>query len=151
MSAEKRQVAPVVPNRVQMAEHGRNIWLITAEGGEYQEDFLQPEYYANVAVNMRPMDHVEIRCDDGSFWGEYLVIAADRQWAQVMELRSHRLVQALQQPTDKRFRVEYKGPHLKHSVIRLQDSAVLHEGEQTASGANRWLEDYIRTIGKKAA
>lgn len=152
MPEDKKRDTPILsPVRFQSAEHGRQEWLATAESSDHPEDFTKPEFWANVAARMRPLDHVEVRTDDGAFWGEYLVVACDRQWAQLHALREVRLAQAIKQPTDKRFRVEWKGPHLKHCVIRTQDNSILHEGAQQAAEASRWLEDYLRTIGKKAA
>lgn len=145
---QEREVAVITPNRCQMAEHGRNIFLITAESSEFPKDFLDPAFYAHVAKDMRPMDHVEIRTDDGSFWGEYLVIEASINWAKVHELRTVTLEKFGDQPTDKRFRIEWKGPHLKYCVIRTKDSSVVHSGDQLRKDAMTWLEEYVRNIGK---
>lgn len=147
-AAKKREVPMVVPNRVQLAEHGRNIWLVTAETGEFPEDFVNPDFYAHVAKDMRPMDHVEVRTDDGTFWGEYLVLEAATNWAKVHELRTAKLQSPGEQPADKRFRIEWKGPHLKFCVIRTKDSSVIHSGDVQRKDAMTWLEDYARNIGK---
>lgn len=145
---KEREVPSVVPNRVQMAEHGRNIHLVTAESGEFPKDFLQPEFYAHVAKDMRPMDHVEIRTDDGTYWAELLVTEAASNWAKVHMLREAQLQSPGEQPSDKRFRVEWKGPHLKHCVIRAKDSSVIHSGDAQRKDSILWLEDYTRNIGK---
>ena len=145
---QEREAPMVPPNRCQMAEHGRNIFLITAETGEFPGDFLQPEFYAHVAKDMRPMDHVEIRTDDGTYWAELLVTEAAANWAKVHLLREAKLQPAGDQPTDKRFRIEWKGPHLKHCVIRAKDSSVIHSGDALRKDSMTWLEDYTRNIGK---
>lgn len=148
---KKREVPMVVPNRVQMAEHGRNIWLITAESSENPQDFLEPEFYAHVAKDFRPYDHVEIRTDDGLYWAEFLVLSADRTWAKVHLLREAKLHAVEQQPANTDFLISYKGNHRKWCVIRASDKSAVREGELDRPAANLWLETYLRTIGRKAA
>ena len=151
-AAEEKSRDPgmAVPNRVQMAEHGRNIHLYTAPSGAIPDDMLAPEYWGLVAKNFAPYDHVEVRCDDGTFWGEYLVLASDRTWAKLHPLRVVDLPNAKVEEVDPRFKIEWKGPHLKFCVIRLDDSSTVHEGEQERSAAALWLQNYLRTIGSQA-
>lgn len=146
-----RQPGMAIPNRVQMAENGRNTFLFTAESGAQKEDFLRPEFWGLVSKSFRPYDHVEIRIDDATFWGEYLVLASDRTWAKLHPLREIALPSATVDDIDPDYKIEWKGPHLKYCVIRVSDASVVHEGEQERGGAGQWLEGYIRTIGKKAA
>jgi hypothetical protein len=149
--AKTRTVPMIAPNRVQTGDHARTVWVINAESGENPGDFLQPEYWANVAQNMRPMDHVEVRSDDGTYWGEFLVTSADRNWAKLHLLREIKLQSVGEQPVDERYKVEWKGAHLRWCVIRSSDKSAVHEGAQERGVALRWLEEYLRTIGRKAA
>lgn len=149
---KKREVPPVVPTRIQPAEHGRNVWLIDAESSEHPEDFLKLEFYAHVAKNFRPFDHIEIRTDDGQYWCELLVLAADVTWAKVKLLREHRLEYVEQQAigaTD--FEVSYKGRVRLWCVIRKSDKSAVSEGHNDRGAANAWLDNYQRTVGRKAA
>lgn len=148
---KKRQVPMVAPTRWQLAEHGMRRHVITAESSEHPEDFLQPEFYAHVAKNFTQFDEIVIRTDDGMYWGEFLVLGCDLQWAKVEKLREVNLQPVNERPMDDRFIVKWKGPHLKWCAIRTQDSSIIHEGEQNRAAAMGWLEGYIRTIGKKAA
>lgn len=149
--AKKREVPMLSPNRMQAAEFGRNIHLVTAESSENPNDFLQPEYWAHVAKNFRAFDHIELRTDDGEYWAEYLIISCDAQWAKVEMLREVKLQPVAEGVADDRFFTKYRGPHLKWCVIRKQDGSVLREGEFDRASAQAWLESYVRTIGKKAA
>ncbi len=148
---QKRAVPMVVQNRVQAAEHGRNVWLVTAESSEHPEDFLEPEFYAHVAKDFRPMDHIEVRTDDGQYWAELLILSADRTWAKVHLLREVKLAAVEQASDDKSYAIRYRGNHLKWSVIRLSDNSPLREGELDKASAIAWLETYKRTVGRKAA
>ncbi len=149
-SAEVKQIRPagmIAPNRVSMGEHARNVWTCTAPSGAQPEDFLRPEYWGMVAKTMKPFDHVEVRTDDGTFWGEYLVLASDRTWAKLHPLREVVLPSADAEDISKDYKIEHKGPHLKYCVIRKSDSSIVHEGEQERLGAEQWLSGYLRTIG----
>lgn len=148
---KKRQVGMIVPNRVQMAEHGRNAWLATTPNADHPEDFLEPAYWGHVSKNFKPYDLVEVRTDDATFWGQYVVLASDRTWAKLHPIHEVRLPSMKVDDVDPRFRIEHKGPHLKYCVIRASDNSAVREGEQERGGALRWLEGYLRTIGKRAA
>ena len=148
---KKRAVGMIVPNRVQMAEHGRNVWLATAPNADHPEDFLEPSYWGHVAKNLKPYNQVEVHTDDGTFWGLYLVLASDRTWAILHPIHQIQLPSAKVEQVDPAYRIEYKGTHLKYSVIRVSDNSVVHEGEQERGGAMRWLDGYLNTIGRKAA
>lgn len=148
---EKRAVPIVVQSRVQSAEHGRNIWLVTAESSEHPEDFLQAEFYGHVAKDFRPMDRIEIITDDGQYWAELIVLTCDRTWAKVHLLREVKLQAVEQSADDGAYLVRYRGNHLKWCVIRASDKSAIREGEADKASAIAWLETYKRTVGRKAA
>lgn len=143
----KSKFAPLPPVRRKLAEHGRQTHLITVESAEYPEDFLKPEFWALVAKDMQLGDHVEIRDDSMSFWGEYIVLGCDATWAQLHQLRQAQLVPAEQRLISPDFLVAFKGPHRKWCIVRISDGAIVHEGEQHRGAANLWLEGYAKTIG----
>jgi hypothetical protein len=145
---KKREAGMIVPNRVQMAEHGRNHFVATAPSGAQPEDFLKAEYWGMVSKTMKPYDLVEVRTDEGTFWGLYIILASDRTWARLHPLLEVRLPSAEAQEISKDYKIEWKGPHMKYCVIRLSDSSAVHEGEQERRGAEEWLSGYLRTIGK---
>lgn len=148
---EERPLVLLVPNRRALAEQVRQTHVVTVESAEHPEDFLKPEFWSLVARDMRLGDHVEIRDDAMTYWGEFLVLACDSTWAKLHRLRESKLVPAAEREISPDFKVEHKGPHRKYCVIRLSDKSIIHEGEPDRSRANRWLEEYARTIGAKLA
>lgn len=152
---EERKINAVVPNRRQLAEHGRQTHIITVEDASHPEDFLDPAFWALVAKDMQLGDHVEIRDDGMTFWGEYLILAADKTWAKLHKLRESKLVPVEERSISPDYSVQYKGPHKKYCVVRKSDSSIVHEGAPDRASANVWLEGYARTVGapvvKKAA
>lgn len=149
--AKKREVQPVAPNRHALGEHARLVHVLTVESSEHPEDFQTPEFYAHVARNMRPFDHIELRTDDGTYWAELLVVTADLNWAKVHLLREERLQTEEQHPINSDFAVEWKGPHRKWCVIRKTDKSAISENHLDRGAADAWLTQHSRTVGRKAA
>ena len=139
-----RRIPIIAPNRVGLAEHQRNHWVATAENAEHTKDFLDPGFWSNVAKDFRQYDIVEVRVDDGTYWGEFLVMSCDRTWAKLHPLREVRLQAAPASPISNLCKVDWKGPHRKFAVIKIADGSVLHDGEQERAGAERWLDSYVR-------
>ena len=158
---ENPQATPrsVMPGRVKLAESARNHWVVTVEQGTTREEILKPEFWALVGKTFRPYDRVEVRSDDGTFFSEYLVLSADRAWAKVHELRwvplgtsDVSLTLAAQAEHRQRFKVEWRGPHLKHCVERKDGANVerLKDGFADKAEAQAWLEGHLKTIGAPA-
>ena len=159
--AENSQATPrsVMPGRVKLAESARNYWVVTVEQGTTREEILKPEFWALVGKTFRPYDRIELRADDGTFFAEYLVLSADRAWAKVEELRwvalgtkDVSLTQAAGADLRARYKVEWRGPHLKHCVERKDGANVerLKEGFSDKAEATVWLESHLKTIGASA-
>ena len=149
----------VMPGRVKLAQSARNHWVVTVEQGTTREDLRRPEFWSLKAKDFRPYDILEVRCDDGSYFAEYLVKSADRAWAIVHELRWEPLgtqdvslteAQAVEQRN--RYTVAYRGPHLLHCIERKDGEKVerLAEKLQTKAEAAVWLENYLKTVGLPA-
>jgi hypothetical protein len=159
--AENTQATPraVMPGRVKTAEAARNFWVATVEQGTKREDIRRPEFWALVAKNLRPYDRIELNYDDGSVFAEYLVLSADRAWAKVHELRWEplgtqdvSLTEAAAAEMRRRFKVVFRGQHLKHCVERTDGTKTerLKEGCQDVAEATAWLEGHLKTIGASA-
>lgn len=137
-------------SRFQAAEAARNAWVITVEQGLTRAQITHPDFFAQIGAKLRPYDRVEVRCDDGTFFVELLVLEASRTYARVHVLKWDDLTTkdvAQSQPTGdalKLYRVEHKGPHLGWCVIRNADGDVIRPQEKTKRAAEAWLDDYVR-------
>jgi hypothetical protein len=149
VATKEREIGMAVPNRIALGEHARNVHVYTAESSEHPEDFTRPEYWGLVSTKFQPFDHIELRTDDGIYWAEFLVVACDRTWAKVHKLREVKLQTQEDKPADPRFKEEWKGPHRKWCVIRQSDKSIIHDGEADRAAARRWLDEYLRTIGRQ--
>lgn len=150
--AEAKADRPVIqlnPSRMREASYERTVYVVTADEGVTPEDLLRPEHWAHVAAQLKPWDRIEARANDGTWFAEYLVLDASRVWARVRQLGDVQylttgdvaITQAALQGT---YRVEYKGPHNKWSVIRNSDQAVVNDGNGTREAAETWMKGRLQ-------
>lgn len=147
MSEDKKRL--VQPNHTRMKEASfiRNWWVVTVEEGTDRKDMLKPDFWAHLAQQFRPYDRIEVRCDDDSFFAEYLVLSCDRTYAKVKEegwtkLTSEETVQDEEILQD--YAHKWRGPQLKHCVIRKSDSACVAEGFDNKDDAFKWIAEKKR-------
>ena len=140
----------ITNGRFHPAEYERDYWAITCEVGTTREDILQPHFWSHVAKKLKPYSRIEVRIDDGTFFGEYLVLQCDRTWAKVKELSFHSLTSADVSQTESEqmqgHRIEWKGPQLKHCIIRNKDNAVIKEGISSKKDAQVELDSYVSVV-----
>ena len=138
--------------RFKNAEFVRTVHHASPFDATTPEDLLAPEYWAHVADTLKQYDRIEALANDGTWWAEYIVVACGRAYAQLRMLRKVDLdpvsVNKALQSALRAYEVRHRGPHDQWSVIRLSDNAVVHEGEQTESGANTWLLNHLKAMGR---
>ncbi len=137
--------------RVKPAEYQRTVWAVTVEQGVLRETLKQPGFWAHVAREMKPYDKIEVRCDDGSFFGELLVLDVGRAWVKVRELSFISLTnadvsQTQAQELEETHEVKWKGPHNKWCVIRKGDNELLKKECQSQDEAVFWLKEHLKAV-----
>ena len=150
--AKQTPTAQVMPQRMGLSEQKTHHWTVDLEPGVTQPQLLQPEFWGLVAVHFQPFDHVEVRADDGSFWGEYLVTECARTWAKMRELRFVRLQETTtaisEQQSVRQHRSVYRGGHLKWCVERLSDDKRLIDSLGSKKAADDWIDQHEKTVGR---
>jgi len=130
---------------LQLTEFGRQDWVATVEEDTNLESVLDPAFWANTAVQMKPYDHIEVRCEDGSWIADLVVLGCDRNWARVHLKHEYKLTTSDVSLTQaKKHEAKWKGPHLQFCVIRLSDSQVISEKHQTKEAAALWMSEHER-------
>lgn len=113
------------------------------------DDVLEPEFFANVAPKLTPYSKIRVRTDDGTWYAELLVIAVGRVWARTVPLLFQQLtnndVDITEADRSDKYRVMFRGPHLKWCVVHREDGSVLHEQHESKREAVNWLQEYSRT------
>lgn len=125
---------------------------------------MNPAFWANVAPSIKPYDRMEVRCDDGAFFAELLVLHSDRTFAKVRMLtfldlqakpeaagdsktkgKDKKDKTTTDEPVGEMDKYEYKfrGPQCKHSIIRKSDNAVMVEKLESKEAAIQWLTEFV--------
>ena len=137
------------PQRIGLVEDGRRQdWVVTAEFGTTPEQVLDTSYWAHVSSKFSPYDHIEVRCDDGSWILELIVTSCDRNWARVFLAQRYDLTTADVSETQvQKHKVQWRGPHLLFGVLRLSDSQVVQEKLRTKEEATAWMNQHEKAMG----
>lgn len=139
MADEKRSVS-ISANNMQLSEFKRQDWICDADYGHTIEDALKPEYWAHVASQLRPWDHIELRAEDGSWMAEFMVLFCERTYAKVHLKQKYMLTtQDVSLTQAAAFDIAWSGPAKKFRVIRKSDKAVLKDGFATQTDASVWV------------
>lgn len=143
--APKRDVT-LPPSRINTDEFVRTFWCCTVEPHILRSDFLDPTFWAHIANRFRQFDRIEVRYDDGQAWGEFLVLSATKTSAVVKELTWKKLITSEKAKIDPAYKYTWRGPHAKHSIVRVKDNTVMVEKLETHSDALRWLSEHLGKI-----
>jgi hypothetical protein len=146
MSAVLRSVA-ITADRFKQAEYVRNSFRIVPQQGQTLQDIIQPGYWAHIAQFLKVGDHIEVFAEDQSYWAELLVVAAERTAASVQVLNQVEIqANSLPEAPAPGYRVEWKGPQHRWSVIRIADGQYIKEGFDTKQAAGSSLQEYLRAL-----
>lgn len=145
-NTETRKVEPMGPNGLQLAEHRRNVWVVTAATGVKPEDLLEPSYWAHHSGKLAPNDHIEVRAQDGTWYQELIVMDSSRAYARVTPkipvVRFTTVDVSMSQTAQTGYEVLHRGPR-KWSVVRQKDRAVMFEEGAGRDIAETWLKDNL--------
>lgn len=148
---DERKVQQPNRTRLQQGDFARTLHVVTAHENTTPEDLLDPSYWAHISSFFKPNDRIEVRADDGAWFAELLVLDCSRQWAKVHLLSKHKLTTAdvsqTQADLANGYEIKWRGPHLKHSVIRVADAMPVKEGCATRDEAAGWLREHLKAIG----
>lgn len=141
-----KKVMPIEPMRMRLAEYERQDWVANAPENTDPEDLKDPAFWSHMASNFKPYDRIEVRADDGSWIAECRVLMCERTWAKVAVLHVHKLSSVSSAKAPSKYRVEFKGPHRKWSVIRGSDGEYVKDGLNTKDDADTWLRDHEKNL-----
>lgn len=145
--AEGKQSPMINSGRMRLAEYDRQDWIANIEFGTSVEQIMEPGYWALMASQLKPYDHIEARSEDGS-WVAYLIVTGcDRTWARVVVDHVVKLTTSDVSQTEAvtaKHKVEWKGPQHRYSVIRLSDDERIKDGFHIKDEAYAWMREHER-------
>lgn len=144
----KRDVV-LSPSRMALAEHWRQDWCVNAEIGTTADDITSSGYFAHMAEQLKPYDHIEVRSEDGTWMANLIVVNAERNWAHVKLVSYIELTDESNavEAASKKNIVQFKGPHHKWSVIRVADGDKIKTGCASRDEATVWMNEYEKVAG----
>jgi hypothetical protein len=143
---EKKEAAPpkLAPPRLRGAEYERTVHVVTIEPNT-KDHITDPGFWSLVSTKFKPMDKIEVRSDDGTFYAEGLILACDRSWAKVYILHEHNLTTPdVAQTEADQYEVKFRGPHHKWSVLRGSD--VIMSEMPDKESALKWLAEHKKVV-----
>jgi hypothetical protein len=129
-----------------------NLWAAVLPAGVPFEAALAPRFWVNHATRLHVGDQIEIHIDDQSFFGRLLVRhlggatpGKTHTEADVVRLEYYEFDQVV--PVDDAaatHRVEHRGPHLQHCVVRVSDGKIVSDGNGSKEAAEAALKALMR-------
>lgn len=147
--AAKKQMAVCMPQHLGEAEHKRHDWVVDVPIKVTLEECMEPGYWAHVAEQMEPLDHIHLRAEDGS-WVAYLIVSfCERNYARTVLDRVIKLDMTQTAPVDSiKHKVEWKGNIHKFTVIRVADGASVQSGFAKQELAADWLREHEKSLAR---
>jgi len=138
----------LLPPEFQAAEYQRQDMIARPEPGTILPEMIVPAYWANVARSLKPLDRIEVRPQDGTWWAELLVRVVEPLAVGVHVLRSVDFAKAAEQQEAEApdgYEFKHRG-NRRWCVLRRSDNAVLREDEATRESAAAWLVGHLRKL-----
>lgn len=130
--------------RMKLAEHARNVHVVSVPAGTSKDDVLVPSYWAHVAHQIKPKDRMELWAEDRSWFADAIVVKASRLEVHLRTV-SYLDMDAVAEPVAARkdgYHVDYGGPVDLYRVVRDGDAKVMTLG-LTKAEADQWIADQV--------
>lgn len=141
--APVRELKPLAPNDLVVAESRRVIHHVVLQPGTTLEDLLIPDFWSQAAPKLHRRDLIEVEPSDGGFWALLLVRECGVEHAVVALL--HKIdLPSLQRSVDDLpigHSVQFLGPKRKWSAMR--NNTILRPGFNTKTEAAAWLRETL--------
>jgi len=155
LSGQAKLAKPLEQGRIKLIRASESdigdVFAAILPAGTPFESALAPGYWSNGAARMHVGDQIEIRCDDQTYFGRVLVrnlsgAASGKQHtrADVARLEFHEFDRPSTEDSSPTHKIEHKGPHLKHCVVRLSDEKIVSDGHVTKEAAQAAMAGILR-------
>lgn len=134
-------------------EFKKTHYVANAELGVTPDDLLKPQFWAHVSGKLKPLDTVEVRAEDGSFYAELLVRDKGRGFAKVVFLPGYPLmfsdiVDIPAMDVGGEYEIVWKGPQNKFRVVRKTDNHTMKEGFTDKESGRKWVVEHVKALDR---
>jgi hypothetical protein len=137
----------VKPTSIREADHYRNVWHVTLDASETLQSCLQPEFWQHIARRLRPLSEIVVYSHDFAWRATLLVRSATPKSARVVMLTFSDLdaaeTEGRKLAPDATLTTIWKGPALKHAIIRKGDKSIVEQGFETKPEAEARLAELL--------
>lgn len=134
-----------------VAEFSRQIFLAVIHPETPFEAIFDPFFWTNVAKNINIGDKIEVLAEDNTYYAELIVTNCSPQWVKVKLLLDKVSLcddgTAEPDGPEVGFDVRWRGPKVKWGVVKKEGNIVLQENLSTRDDAQRWLNEYLKSMG----
>lgn len=127
------------PARLSQLDYDGDRWVVRLPHGTKFEDALDENFYAHVAMTLKPWDEIVVRPEDMSYKAVLVVISAGNLWAKVA---IERFVELKVGAVKTDLTVQWSGPHTRFRVMSGTD--VLKDGFVSKDEAIAWKDDHAK-------
>jgi hypothetical protein len=147
---EKLRKAPELhADRLQLAEHKRNLWHVDVPYGTDPQDLTTASYWAHLSHRLRQHDVIECLWEDSSAYVECRVLGSGHGWVKVAIIRAVKFEAFSPEQYNTILpghRVQYVNNFAKWCVVRDADKRTLKDKCDTEGEAYTWLANYAKSI-----
>ena len=130
----------LLERQMSLAEHARVDYVGKADPGTTIDDVMKEDFWAHTAKQFKPFDRVEVRCVDGSWMAELIVLACGFNWAKMYKASFYEFDSKVEFDADGPVVIEFAGPVHRWRIKRKSDNEVLEKGFTSRDDAASWWE-----------
>jgi hypothetical protein len=158
---EEETMTTLSMGRFKPTEHFNNNWAAALSAEHTIEDALKPDFWSHVGGVVKPGDTIRLIPEKNDFYALLIVMQAARGFAKVkvidfVDLTAPTAIVSaddvisddLPGVIEDDLEVAYKGPHLKHCVIRKSDKQILKDCISAKVEAEQWMRDHQAAMAR---
>jgi len=129
-------------------EFSRMSWTITLDVGQKMSKLDDPNYWANIALKLRPTHQIYVFSNDGTEYAEYVVLQCSRLYAKVGQVNYKNFDEVADNLEDEacEYHVVWKGPNRKFEVIRKADDSAVSSGHESREDGITSMHEYLKVL-----
>lgn len=130
--------------RMKLAEHARNVHIVSVPAGVAFDEVAVPSYWAHVAHQIKPKDRLELWAEDRSWFADAIVVKASRLEVHIRKVAYLDMDAAVETVAARKdgYHVDFGGPVDMYRVIRNGDARIMTLG-LTKPEAEQWIADQV--------
>ena len=130
-------------NGLGLEEFKHRVWAVTVPAGYKYDDLFNKDNWKHICSRFTQGDTIRIRYADHTVFAELYVVACDRTWAQVKELRRISFSDE-ETVSGGGYEIKWGSPKVQYGVYRVSDGERIKDGFQTKELATEWLDEHLK-------